>query len=33
LLLRDTEAARALLAFVRGEEAASVIRSFGYETP
>jgi molybdate transport system substrate-binding protein len=33
VLLRDTEAARALLAFVRTAEGAALIRGFGYEVP
>jgi molybdate transport system substrate-binding protein len=33
VLLKDTVAARAFLAFVRSDEARSIIRRFGYETP
>ena len=33
VLLKDTVAARAFLAFVKSEEARSIIRSFGYQTP
>lgn len=33
VLLKDTVAARAFLAFVRSDEARSTIRHFGYETP
>jgi len=33
VLLRDTDAARAFLAFVRSEEARSIIRDHGYQTP
>ena len=33
VLLRDTEAARAFSAYVRTDEARSVLRSYGYETP
>lgn len=33
VLLDDADAARELLAFVRGAEASTLIRHFGYETP
>ena len=33
VLLRENQAARAFLSFVRGDEAVKIIRDFGYETP